>query len=59
MDDEFARHKKAYDNQEKLEEITKLVRGYRGLAWKVGAEYGKSIDSLLDVLKDIDKILEK
>ena len=59
MDDEFARHKKAYDNQEKLEEITKLVRGYRGLAWKAGAEHGKSIDSLLDVLKDIDKILEK
>ena len=60
MDDEFARHKKALDNQKKLEEITKLVRGHRGLTWGgTGAEYGKSIDSLLDVLKDIDKILEK
>jgi len=25
MDDEFARHKKAYDNQEKLEAIEKII----------------------------------
>ena len=26
MDDEFARHKKAYDNQEKIEEALKVIK---------------------------------
>ena len=53
------------DDKEKLEAIDKLVRGpltYPGLAWKADmleTEHGKSIDSLLGVLKDILKILEK
>ena len=45
MDDEFARHKKAYDNQEKLEAIHKLVTTYPM--------------HLQDTIEEIQKILKK
>ena len=49
MDDDFARHKKAYDNQEKIEKVLKIIR-------EKGSDPSNYSPSLL--LGEIRKILE-
>jgi len=58
MDDEFARHKKAYDNQEKIKEALDHINNFLAERKKIKS-YDLKKRILLSDITDIKEILEK
>ena len=55
MDDEFARHKKAYDNQEKIEEALKEIKELEDICYNSNHP---QVREMYDDVRRIKEILE-